>query len=536
MEEEERVRGGHRAMATRYIKKIEEELVKTDPDKEALRSFCEELEVQKREMTRLDEVIQRKMDSESIVKDMEVASEKRMAINKAVKRARDRLSDGGVTSASNTQSEEKTARLPKITLPLFSGDPLQYNNFWDSFKHSVHDRSDLPGATKFNYLTGQLRGEAARLLSDFSRCDEDYKEAVELFQSTYGKPNLIMQAHLNEIFDMTEPGATSTELSKFRSDIESHICSIKVLGTDTESAGFVFAAIILRKLPTKLRDSINRAEKVDSFDLTTLRSAIEKEIQHLCSSEDEDPNAGKADVKMKRAGSKSTSTSQRTPHKGSANALNVTSNESKFFCPLCNGKHNVFDCSKFSSTDDKRTRVVDLKLCFNCLRAGHNAFKCSNVKRCKECNRKHHTVLCTKQSVDNDQVVKENSSALNVGVNVSCKQFSTLLPTAVTPIMLKNGKTFNSRCLFDQGSQRSFILDKLVDRLKMRKVDKIREAVDGFNKQGNVKEYDVVEFSIFSADGPVIIQAFVVDSFPSRISMIGRGNLVHKLKLEASFS
>ena len=102
MDEEKRVRGGHRAMATRYIKKIEEELVKTDPDKEALRSFCEELEVQKTEMTRLDEVIQRKMGSESMVKDMEVASEKRTAINKAIKRARDRLSDGAVTSALNT--------------------------------------------------------------------------------------------------------------------------------------------------------------------------------------------------------------------------------------------------------------------------------------------------------------------------------------------------------------------------------------------------------------------------------------------------
>ena len=116
--------------------------------------------------------------------------------------------------------------------------------------------------------------------------------------------------------------------------LKSHIRSIKLLGADTESAGFVFAAIILRKLPAKLRDNINRAEKVDSFDLTTLRSAIEKEIQHLRSSEDEDSNAGKADVKMKRAGSKSTSTSQRIPHKGSANALNVTSNESKFFFVL----------------------------------------------------------------------------------------------------------------------------------------------------------------------------------------------------------
>ena len=97
-------------MATRYIKKIEEELVKTDPHKEALRSFCEELEVQKTEMTRLDEVIQRKMDSESMVKDTEVASEKRMAINKAIKRARDRLSDGAVTSALNTQSKEKNCQ------------------------------------------------------------------------------------------------------------------------------------------------------------------------------------------------------------------------------------------------------------------------------------------------------------------------------------------------------------------------------------------------------------------------------------------
>ena len=140
---------------------------------------------------------------------------------------------------------------------------------------------------------------------------------------------------------------------------------------------------------------------------------------------------------------------------------------------------------------------------------------------------------------DNDSasgIAKDDDSAsataLGVHVKQSSRVRSTLLPTAVAPILLKNGETSNSRCLFDQGSQGSFVLKELIDRLKIRKIGKSLKTVDSFNQSGQREEYEIVEFTIKTFDGPVVVQAMVVNFLPSRISMSGRSDLVDKLKLK----
>ena len=50
-------------------------------------------------------------------------------------------------------------KLPKLTLPKFSGDVLEWQSFWDQFKVNVHD-SDLSVVSKFSYLLSLLQGEA----------------------------------------------------------------------------------------------------------------------------------------------------------------------------------------------------------------------------------------------------------------------------------------------------------------------------------------------------------------------------------------
>ena len=52
-------------------------------------------------------------------------------------------------------------RLPKLTFPVFSGDPLSWQTFWDSFNAAVHNNTTLSCIQKFNYLKSQLQGDAA---------------------------------------------------------------------------------------------------------------------------------------------------------------------------------------------------------------------------------------------------------------------------------------------------------------------------------------------------------------------------------------
>lgn len=50
---------------------------------------------------------------------------------------------------NSTRSNHK---LPKLTMPTFAGDILQWQTFWDSFESAVHDNSSLSDVEKFNYL------------------------------------------------------------------------------------------------------------------------------------------------------------------------------------------------------------------------------------------------------------------------------------------------------------------------------------------------------------------------------------------------
>ena len=48
-------------------------------------------------------------------------------------------------------AREPVSRLPNLTLPMFSGDPLTWQPFRDSFDSAVHNCPSLSKVQKFNY-------------------------------------------------------------------------------------------------------------------------------------------------------------------------------------------------------------------------------------------------------------------------------------------------------------------------------------------------------------------------------------------------
>ncbi|XP_064097217.1 uncharacterized protein LOC135208693 [Macrobrachium nipponense] len=81
-----------------------------------------------------------------------------------------------------------SVRLPKLDLPHYSGDILEWNSFWELYHVSVHQRKDLEPIQKFSYLRSLLTGEASKLISGFKFEAANYPQAVALLLSTtYGK-------------------------------------------------------------------------------------------------------------------------------------------------------------------------------------------------------------------------------------------------------------------------------------------------------------------------------------------------------------
>ena len=61
------------------------------------------------------------------------------------------------------RTREPVNRLPKLTLPIFSGDHVAWQTFHDSFKAVVHDNATLNKIQKFNYWHAKLHWENLKM-------------------------------------------------------------------------------------------------------------------------------------------------------------------------------------------------------------------------------------------------------------------------------------------------------------------------------------------------------------------------------------
>ena len=87
------------------------------------------------------------------------------------------------SSRSTMKKEAIQVKLPKIKLNSFSGNPVEWLSFWDSFQASVDKNSDISGVDKMNYLSGLLKGEAARVIQGLPLSESNYQRAFYLLKS-----------------------------------------------------------------------------------------------------------------------------------------------------------------------------------------------------------------------------------------------------------------------------------------------------------------------------------------------------------------
>lgn len=362
-------RGGHRALVTKLIKNFKEELQQANPQVENFSLLQTELIRQKLFILQLDEIILNNLtDEDDIQKEIEESSGTAMTIELALKEISKYI-------VNEPRDKTNNVKLPNLTLPRFNGDPLTWSKFWDLYRTSIHTRNDISSPAKFQYLVSQLDGDAANLLSGFNQTENEYLEAVNLLENTYGRPQLLVQNRLGALFDLKSPPPTAAGLSEFRSAYEGHLRALKSLKCDINSAGYVYAELLLRKLPQKSRDNITRANRKKTWDLEDLREAISTEIHHL-QSLDENKDLYNSNL-------------------SSISSFNATvKNNSQKSCKFCNKNHSMFSCSEFDTIEKKANQCKTLKLCFNCLRKNHSSFQCTNTGRCRHCGRKHHSLLC----------------------------------------------------------------------------------------------------------------------------------------------
>jgi len=121
------------------------------------------------------------------------------------------------------------------------------------------------------------------------------------------------------------------------------------------------------------------------------------------------------------------------------------------------------------------------------------------------------------------------SAIASVGSQHMHENKGVALPTAM--LSIKHGSRITKfRALFDQGSQRTFILQTVASKLRLKIIKRITLTIDSFSAEGKSSEYAVVQFLVETNRGLKQMEAIVVDSLPARINMPGIFVAAEKLK------
>ena len=169
-------------------------------------------------------------------------------------------------------------KLPKLSLPHFDGNLLNWQHFWDAFQSTIHNNQTISDVQKFSYLKNQLQGIAAQCIAGLPLTSANYYQAITLLTERFGQHHKITNAYIQNIIDLPAPRSDTASLQGFYDRIECYIRGLESLGTYDSTFGTILTPIIYNKLPSDVRRNITRDSGNDDWDFDSIRRAIKKEL------------------------------------------------------------------------------------------------------------------------------------------------------------------------------------------------------------------------------------------------------------------
>ena len=400
--------------------------------------------------------------------------------------------------------EKVNARLPKIELPKFRGDPSNWQPFWDKFL-AIVDESDMSPVNKFSYLQSLLQDEALACVAGLSLTDDNYESAKVLLQKRFGRKEKIIFSHIQKLLSISQN--KSNNLWSLYDQVQASVRSLENLGIQGDTYGVLLTPMILHQLPSHIRLEWARSGEEKEGDLEFLLEFLFGEIQRR---ERSQVFSGENQQVLKEK------------RKSVQTAASLVANEqSKIKCAFCHRNHYSDKCELISglSHEQRRDKVKALRLCFKCL-GSHTARDCD--KKCYFCKGPHHSVLHIhndrKHSVDGSlsadlSTVNSHKHPGQVNLSVAASGSSSIRGGAdsgdTTPgTLYSHSGTFNTlmqvvqtkiggqnvNVLFDSGSDRSFVKSSTAAKLGLQPVKKECLSLSSF---GGHKQSDN-ECNVFS--------------------------------------
>lgn len=379
-------------------------------------------------------------------------------------------------------------KLPSISLPQFCGKYEEWKSFENLFKSMIHRNTSLSNCQKLHYLKSNVCGEAADLIKSFQITDANYTIAWETLVNRFNNNRFIIDAHLKNIFNISQLQFEShLGLKLLRDKFQETVRSLAALDQPTQH----WDTILIFLLVSKLDKDTHR-----QWELTLNRNEMPTFAQLI-----EFIDARWQCLEMVLPLNMEVNKNPKPKSVKSIHHAAIT----ELKCVCCGKNHRLYQCDKFLnlSYDDKIDFIRSNNLCFNCLKVGHSSSRCFSWG-CRKCKKKHNTILHKSSSADtttgetssnaSNYVEREmshttttsNLSSGNIATNsnlpdisnssstlsshLAANSYSQVLLSTAQVITETGNKHYTLRALIDSGSQASFITKHMATKLKLKQI------------------------------------------------------------------
>ncbi len=394
-----------------------------------------------------------------------------------------------LTASMTTPIKSRPVQLPKLHLPTFDGNLMNWAQFWAQFKAAVDSNPDLSQEHKLAYLRDAITDPSVKALL-FSGAERDglYDEVVKVLHQRFDKKRTIHANYCHTLTNLSAVKANKADLHTFVDTINHALAGLR--HTNQYDLPSFLTSMLVQCIPKSLQVEWEIHSKehrdvppVEKFlEFVTFRADVLSTPPTATKAPE--PQSRSTDIKPDHQPRRYKAATHSTTH-CSTNGPNTGF---RCECQLCPGnKHPLFQCTMFNnmSVHQRGEHIRSKKLCYNCLAPGHQTGECRSLARCRSCGGKHHTLVLRETSspavvnvvaagntpVPNDvnpPVVNVIAAATNsVSNDVPQALPSCLMMTSQVLVKGPDGRQMIARALLDSGASMSLLSNRVAQILQL---------------------------------------------------------------------
>lgn len=377
----------------------------------------------------------------------------------------------------------RSMRTPLTEPSVFSGDPLKYNVWRNSFDALIAEHA-FTDQEKLSHLRKYVAAPVRDVISGFFEYngDDNYAQARKVLDERYGDRLIIMKAYRKRLSGWPKINSKDGDhLMRFGDALRQCECAMKSIPELRRMDDYTEIELLVQKIPERLIDKwssivVATEERSGQYpDFSKFTSFVAQQAKILRAS--------------CRSTTSSSTTPQEKPHSSNPKrALNTTTQRPPdgnktvqcLFCKMDN--HSTVKCYFLGKkSDSEKTRFVyENRLCFSCLKPGHMAKDCKNNSTCTKCSGRHPTnmhLLKTEQPANKESPKKKPTSqpatdSVTVEKTVchTADRETPGLTSMIMPVWVSTSTSpqeVMTYALLDTQSDTTFVTNNLAEQMKI---------------------------------------------------------------------